>query len=187
MSNDVPGRDALRQALAEQTPLLTATPTPDPVAVRVHRVLDTAADLLDLPEENCDAGVQDVVTRTLAWCVERISYYHRLPTGYAQGRPVDGGRSATLVLVDDLDLLGLTLDHAYDAAYRTDDDALNRQIAVLTDRFGSGTDPAHLVHTEDPIIDPETAAASGTEVGDDGIPRLPIPEQPDPNHLRENQ
>lgn len=187
MSTDVPGRDALRQALAEQTPLLTATPTPDPVGVRLHRVLDTAGDLLDFSDEHSDAAVRDVVTRTLAWCVEQIGLYHRLPTGYATGRPVDGGRSAMLVLVDDLDLLGLTLDRAYDAAHRDDAGALDEQVAVLTDRFGSGTDPAHLLPADDPIIDPQTAAASGTEVGDDGIPRLPVPEQPEPNHLRENQ
>lgn len=187
MSNDVPGRDALRQALAEQTPLLTATPTPVPVAVRLHRVLDSASDLLDLTDEQCDVGVREVVSRTLAWCVEQVGHFHRLPPGYAQGRPVDGGRSMMLVLVDDLDLLGLTLDRSYDAAYRMDQDALGEQLAVVTETFASATDAEHLLPADHSIIDPETAAAHGSEVGDDGIPRLPIPDQPEPNHLRENQ
>lgn len=187
MTHDVPDSDELRAALAEQTPLLTQTPTPEVVAVRVHRVLGAAGDLLDLPGERGDqAAVREIVARTLMWVAEHLGAYHRLPAAYAEGRRLEGDRTPLLSLVDELDLLGLTLDHAYDAAHRQAADDLARQLRVVTDTFPSGTDVTHLVTPTEPAADPEVAARVGAEVGADGIPRMPVPEQPDPRHVRED-
>lgn len=185
MPDDRPGPDALRHALSEQTSLLTSHPTPEVLTVRLTRVLDAAGDLLDLADEGTSAAVQDLVSRTLTWAVERTGHYNRLPSEYAERRSLDSGRSTLLGFVDDLDLLGLTLDHAYDAAARGDTAELDRQLSLVADRFPSQTDIDHLLTPAEPLVDPITVQANGTEVGADGIPRLPVPEQPDPHHLRE--
>lgn len=186
--DDVPESDELRAALAEQTPLLTDAPTPPLLAVRVGRVLATAGDLLDLARErDDDPAAREVVARALMWTAERVEAYNRLPGQYAEGRILRGERSALLSLVDDLDLLGLTLDHAYDAAHRYAADDLAQQLAVVTDTFPSATDVDHLVLATGPATDEDTAARVGAEVGADGIPRTPVPEQPDPTHAPEDQ
>lgn len=188
MTDDVPDSDELRAALAEQTPLLTDAPTPPVLAVRVRRVLASAGDLLDLAREReDDPAAREVVARTLMWTAERVEAYNRLPGPYAEGRILEGERSALLHLVDDLDLLGLTLDHAYDATHRGAADDLARQLSVVTDTFPSATDVDHLVLATGPATDEETAARAGAEVGADGIPRMPVPEQPDPTHVPEDQ
>lgn len=185
---DVPERDELRAALAEQTPLLTEAPTPPLLAVRVRRVLASAGDLLDLAgRSEDDPAVREVVARALMWTAERVEAYNRLPGPYAEGRILEGERSALLGLVDDLDLLGLTLDHAYDAASRGAGDDLARQLSVVTDTFPSATDVAHLILATGPATDEQTAARVGAEVGADGIPRMPVPDQPDPTHVPEDQ
>lgn len=187
MTDDVPDGEELRAALDEQTPLLTGAPTPDVLAVRVHRVLGTSGDLLDLAQERgAPVAVREIVARTLMWAAEHVGAYHRLPTRYAESRLLAGERSPLLTLVDELDLLGLTLDHTYDAAHREAADDLARQLRVVTDTFPSGTDVAHLITASEPAADEETAARVGAEVGEDGIPRMPVPEQPDPKHVRED-
>lgn len=187
MTDDVPDGEELRAALAEQTPLLTEAPTPEVLAVRVHRVLDACADLLDLADERDDlVAVREGVARTLLWAAEHLAAYHRLPAAYAEGRLLEGDRTPLLWLVDALDLLGLTLDHAYDAAHRDAPEDLDAQLRVITDTFPSGTVVTHLVTPAEPAADEEVAARVGAEVGADGIPRVPVPEQPDPRHVRED-
>lgn len=186
MAEDLPGRDALRHALREQTVLLMSPPTPDALRVRLHRVFAAADDLLELAEDGSNGQVRDLVSRTLAWGVERVGVYRRLPSGYAEGWPAGGLQSSLLALVDELDLLGLTLDHAYDAAHRGDEEELSRRLSVVVDAFPSRTDVPHLITPEEPLVDPAAAQATGAEVGEDGIPRIPVPEQPDPHHLRED-
>lgn len=195
--DDIPGCAALRQALAEQTPLLTGPPTQEVLAVRARRVLRSAQDLVDLvdPVGHSDADDRDggarhgsdlptreLVARTVGWVAERIGSFHRLPRGYAEQRPVNEGRTALLTVVDELDLLGLTLDHAFAAAHAGDREGLSAQLRVVRDSFPSRTDPAHLTTPADPVVDEAAAAAVGDEVGEDGIPRMPVPAQPDPHH-----
>lgn len=185
--DDLPGPDALRQALREQTPLLTAPPTPEVLTVRVGRVLTSCGDLLDLDDDGeTSAPVREIVARTLGWLAGSVAAFGRVPLGYAAGRLLDGERSTLLALVDDLDLLGLTLDHAYDAAHRGSVQDVERQLGVVTERFPAGTDVTHLLAPETPAVDDAAAREAGAEVGADGIPRMPIPDQPDPHHVREN-
>lgn len=183
MTEDLPGRDALRHALSEQTPLLTGPPIPDGLAVRIRRVLTVADEILDVLDGDEDLpAAREIVARTAAWTAERIGSYHRLPPGYAEQRIVDGGRSTLLTVIDELDLLGLTLDHAYDAAHRRDEQELTRQLRVVADTFPSRTDVAHLTTPAEPVVDEADARSVGAELGEDGIPRMPVPEQPDLNH-----
>lgn len=187
MTDDMPTGEQLRAALTEQTPLLTEAPTPEVLAVRVHRVLGSCADLLDRTGDGeAPVAVREVVARTLMWAAEHVGAYHRLPARYAESRLLEGDRTPLLRLVDELDLLGLTLDHVYDAAHRRAADDLASRLQVLIDTFPSGTDITHLVSQPEPAADAQAAARVGAEVGADGIPRVPVPEQTDPRHVQED-
>ena len=191
---DVPSVEALRRTVAEQEPLLTGPPLHDSVTVRVRRVLTAAAELLDLlgddtsrsPSDDPSLLARDTVARAVTWVVESVGAHQRLPSVFAAGHAVEGEHPPLLALVDDLDLLGLTIDHAYDAAHRGDLDHARDQHEVLRARFGTNTRPERLVdetgvrpeHVDEQVVDDH-----GLQVGDDGIPRLPVPEQPDPHHV----
>lgn len=195
-----PSVDALRRAISEQTPLLTGPTLHDSVTVRVRRALTSASELLDLldrhgglPDGDAPSVprspdlARDTVARTVAWLMESVGAYQRLPRSFAHGHVVRAEHAPLLALVDELDLLGLTLDHAYDAAHRDDPDHARSQHAVLLERFPTTVRPDAVVdetgigseHLDDRVVREE-----GLEVGEDGIPRLPVPEQPDPHHDR---
>ncbi len=53
-----------------------------------------------------------------------IGNYLRLPRDWADSRPIAGGKSSVMLLVDQLDLLGTTMDKVYDAVCRADAEAI---------------------------------------------------------------
>ena len=77
-----------------------------------------------------------VVATATAYLPEAIGSYLRLPRDWADSRPVDGGKTPLLLLVDQLDLLAVTMDSIYDAANTTDAAALITQGRFLQERFG---------------------------------------------------
>lgn len=177
----------LRRAVEEQTRLLTGPDVSDVVAVRVRRALGSTRDLVDLSD---DEAVRDLAGRAVAWVAETVGALQRLPHAFAGGHAVVGDHAPLLRVVDDLDLLGLTLDHAYDAAHRGDPEALERQLGVVVERFPAATDAAALAEAEDLApqdLDEQVVRDNGLEVGEDGIPRLPVPEQPDPDHETDHE
>ena len=177
-----PDAEHLRRALDEQADLLTGPDVSDVVRVRVRRTLDSTRDLLEL---STDDAVREVAGRAVAWVAESVGALQRLPRVFAAAHAVVGEHAPLLRTVDQLDLLGLTLDRAYDAVHRHDAEGLDAQLAVLVERFPARTRAAALA---DPVgVSPDDLDASvvrdhGLEVGEDGIPRLPVPEQPDPDH-----
>lgn len=177
-----PSVDQLRRALEEQAHLLTGPDVKDVVRVRVERALDSTRDLVrDADTE----AARELAGRTIAWLAESVGEFQRLPEPFARGRALDGTNAPLLLVVDQLDLLGLTLDHAYDAAHRGDAQALQRQLDVLVDRFPARTSPAALMEDSaitDEHLDQQVVRDNGLEVGEDGIPRIPVPDQPDPVH-----
>lgn len=185
----LPTTDDLRTTLAEHAELLQGPSLPDPLEARVSRIVTSTSDLLDRSEaegeegSDADESVRRAVARAIAWTAESVGAFQRLPGGFAFTRSGTGEVSPALALIDELDLLGLTLDHTYDAAYRGDAQALAKQLAVLDERFATDTEPTELVEdariTEDDL-DQEHVEEAGLEVGDDGIPRMPIPEPPSP-------
>lgn len=178
-TDEPPSADELRRTLAEQTPLLADPALSDVLRVRVQRSLDTVADLLDLGD-----GAREPAALAVAWLAEAAGEYLRLPTDFAHGHAVAGKLAPLLTLVDRLDLLGLTLDHTYDAVHRDDAAALERQIAVLAGTFAARSDARDLVETaiSPEHLDEDVVREHGLEVGDDGVPRMPVPEPPDPQH-----
>lgn len=51
---------------------------------------------------------------------------------------MEAGKTPLMLLIDQLDLLGITMEKIYDAANRTDAEALITHGRFLQDRFGHG-------------------------------------------------
>jgi hypothetical protein len=77
-----------------------------------------------------------VIAMATDYLPEAVGAYLRLPRDWADSRPVHGGKSSLLLLVDQLDLLGSTMDKIYDAANRTDAQALIAHGQFLQEKFG---------------------------------------------------
>lgn len=67
---------------------------------------------------------------------EALGGYLRLPRDWADNRPIDNGKTSLMLLIDQLDLLGATMDKIFDAANRADAEALIAHGRFLTARFG---------------------------------------------------
>lgn len=175
----VPPIVSLRRALDEQERSLTGPTVPDVVCTRVQRVVGTAHDILDRADHD-DLRTRRVVSGTTAFLAEAVGGFLRLPVQLALSRPAVGQTSITLQLVDDLDHLGLTLDRVYDAVHRHDTGVLDDLLHHLAETFPAQTDSNDLTNIPDSALDPEVVQERGLEVGEDGIPRLPVPDQPAP-------
>lgn len=83
-----------------------------------------------------------VVATATDYLPESVSAYLRLPRDWADSRPIDGGRTALMVLVDQLELLGATMEAMLDAATRADANALIAHGRFLEAKFGGGSSSA---------------------------------------------
>ncbi len=77
-----------------------------------------------------------VVATATNYLPEAIGAYLRLPRDWADSRPVENGKTSLMLLIDQLDLLAMTMDAIYDAANTTDAAALISHGRFLTERFG---------------------------------------------------
>ncbi|MEO7132438.1 MAG: hypothetical protein ABIZ07_13795 [Dermatophilaceae bacterium] len=69
-----------------------------------------------------------------------LGNYLRLPRDWADTRPIAAGKSSVMLLVDQLDLLGSTMDKVYDAVCRADAQAIIVHGAFLEQKFGHASD-----------------------------------------------
>lgn len=69
-----------------------------------------------------------------------IGNYLRLPRHWADTRPIADGKSSVMLLVDQLDLLGSTMDKVYDAVCRADAQAIIVHGAFLEQKFGQSSE-----------------------------------------------
>lgn len=67
---------------------------------------------------------------------EALGAYLRLPRDWADSRPIENGKTSLMLLIDQLDLLGATMEKVLDAVARVDADALIAHGRFLTARFG---------------------------------------------------
>jgi len=72
---------------------------------------------------------------------EAVGGYLRLPREWADTRPIDGYKTSLMVLVDQLELLGSTMDKILDAANRSDAQALIAHGRFLQAKFGQTAGP----------------------------------------------
>ncbi len=105
---------------------------------RARRVTDTVRKTLPRLEI-LGLGSYDsysVVATATDYLPEAIGAYLRLPRDWADSRPVENGKTSLLLLIDQLDLLAITMDAIYDAANTTDAAALISHGRFLQERFG---------------------------------------------------
>ena len=159
-----PTGDALREALAETERLVADGGVPSPVTARVLRVTGTVRDTiprLDALGAGSDRAYAVMATAT-DYLPEAVGGYLRLPRRFADSRPVDGPKTALMVLMDQLDLLGATMDAVFDAVCRDDANALVAHGRFLSEKFGSRSRGGDLEVTGLPTTSPEAMAAAAT-------------------------
>lgn len=85
---------------------------------------------------------------------EALSAYLRLPRDWADSRPIVNGKTSLMLLIDQLDLLGATMDNIFDAVNRQDAKALIAHGRFLTERFGGTADitPSDAASEPDPAV-----------------------------------
>lgn len=133
-----PTRDDIEAALVHAERMVLEGNAPTPVLARVLRITTTVRAILprlvNLGLDSQDAYT--VVATATDYLPESVAGYLALPRDWADTRPVANGKSSLLLLVDQLDLLGLTISRMYDAANRMDAAALVAQGAFLNTKFG---------------------------------------------------
>jgi hypothetical protein len=111
---------------------------PPAVLSRVHRVTRKLRETLPrMRNAGLDSAEQYSLMATATdYLPEALSAYLRLPRDWADSRPIDGAKTSLLILVDQLDLLGSTVDKMYDAVLQADAQALIAHGRFLQEKFG---------------------------------------------------
>lgn len=133
-----PTADDVYAALDRTEHLLTSTALPSVVTARGQRIVDTVRDTVPRLAKLSGSDLGYTISATaIDYLPEAIGGYQRLPRRYADTRPVDGAKTSLMVLVDQLDLLGLTMDKVFDAVFRDDARELVAQGRFIAEKFGS--------------------------------------------------
>ena len=112
--------------------------------VRVDRTIrETLPKLSQLGWGSADAYA--VVATATDYLPEAVGGYLRLPRQFADNRPVDRGKSSLMILIDQLDLLGATMDKVFDAVCRADAEALVVHGRFLEEKFGAAAGGGDLI------------------------------------------
>ena len=124
-------------ASAHQVEQQIAGKVPAAVTARVLRITRTVDDMAPRLDR-LGAGSQQahtVVATATSYLPEAVGGYLRLPRDFADRRVVSKGKTSLMVLCDQLDLLGVTLDKISDAVSREDANALVAHGAFLAEKF----------------------------------------------------
>lgn len=150
-----PTSEDLLASLDKVAELVEAGAVPAVVASRVERVSNTVRETIPRLA-NLGAGspqAYSVMATATDYLPEAVGGYLRLPRQWADSRPVDRGKTSLMLLIDQLDLLGATMDKVFDAVNRADAAALVAHGRFLEEKFGHastggvlnvGTDPGRL-------------------------------------------
>ena len=130
---------------------------PGMVQSRLGRVARTVRDTVPRLDTLGSGSPQayNVMATATNYLPDAIGGYLRLPRQWADSRPVDRGKTPLMILIDQLDLLGATMDKVFDAVCRADAEALVVHGRFLEEKFGS--------------------AASGGDLGIGSTPLPPLP------------
>jgi hypothetical protein len=119
---------------------------PAVVLSRVRRVATTVRETLPRLR-NLGLGSPDaysVMATATDYLPEALGGYLRLPRAWADSRPVENGKTSLLLLIDQLDLLGATMEKIFDSVVRVDADALVAHGRFLRERFGAASSGGEL-------------------------------------------
>lgn len=133
-----PTPEQIAAALARVDDMVAGGKVPAPVAVRVHRVTRTLRETLPrMKNAGLDSADEySVIATATDYLPEALGAYVRLPRDWADSRPIEGGKTSLLLLVDQLDLLARTTDRMYDAVLQADATALILHGRFLQEKFG---------------------------------------------------
>lgn len=146
LTSPAPTRQDIEAALAKAERMVLEGNAPTPVLARVLRITTVVRAILprieNLGLDSADAYT--VVATATDYLPESVAGYLALPRDWADTRPVANGKSSLLLLVDQLDLLSLTISRMYDATNRMDAAGLVAQGAFLSAKFGGPARPTML-------------------------------------------
>ncbi|MFG1620893.1 hypothetical protein E0H73_25190 [Kribbella pittospori] len=135
-----PTNDDLLAALVRVEQLVADGAVPAVVASRVGRVVRVVRETIPrLGNLGGSAQAYSVMATATDYLPEAIGGYLRLPRQWADTRPVDRGKTSLMILIDQLDLLGATMDKVFDAVNRADAAALIAHGRFLQEKFGTGS------------------------------------------------
>src|SRR5215218_1909012 len=132
--------DILR-ALDHVVTMVSGGAVPAPVSSRVKRIAETIRQTMPRLR-NLGLGSPDaysVMATATDYLPEAIGGYTRLPRRWADSRPIENGKTSLMLLIDQLDLLGATMDKIFDAVVRVDADALIAHGRFLQEKFGAAS------------------------------------------------
>lgn len=133
-----PTEEEILAALDRVVQQATDAKAPAMVRSRLSRVANTVR--LTLPRlRNLGLGSSEaysVMATATDYLPEALGGYLRLPRDWADSRPIENGKTSLLLLVDQLDLLGATMDKVFDAVNRADAEALITHGRFLQAKFG---------------------------------------------------
>ena len=151
-----PTEDDILNALDRAEAMVAGGVVPAPVQSRVKRITHTVRQTMPRLR-NLGLGspqAYSVMATATDYLPEAIGGYLRLPRDWADSRPIEGGKTSLMLLIDQLDLLSATMDRIFDAVVRVDADALIAHGRFLQDKFGHSPAPA-------PARDPYEKPPSG--------------------------
>lgn len=133
---------------------------PAPVVSRVKRVSNTVRQTMPRLR-NLGLGspqAYSVMATATDYLPEAIGSYLRLPRQWADSRPIEKGKTSLMLLIDQLDLLGATMDKIFDAVARTDAHALIAHGRFLQEKFGHNSAGGQLnLGTPEPPQQPKSS------------------------------
>jgi hypothetical protein len=137
----VPTADDLLAAVTRVEAMVDGGVVPAAVASRASRVTRVVRETIPRLDRLGAGSVQaySVMATATDYLPEALGGYLRLPRDWANTRPVDGGRTSLMVLIDQLDLLARTMDQVFDAVCREDAAALVAHGRFLAEKFGSAS------------------------------------------------
>ncbi len=114
---------------------------PSMVMARLARVTKIVRETIPRMDRLGAGSLQayNVMATATDYLPEAIGGYLRLPRSWADSRPVDRGKTPLMILIDQLDLLGLTMDKVFDAINRADAEALVVHGRFLQEKFGQAS------------------------------------------------
>ncbi|TNM42812.1 hypothetical protein FHP29_07360 [Nocardioides albidus] len=133
-----PTEQDILAALNQVNAMLTEGNAPPVVVSRVVRIARTIHQMLPRLSQ-LGLGSQEsysVVATATDYLPEAVKSYLRLPRDWADTRPIDGPKTALLILIEQLELLAATMDQIFDALNRADAQALIAHSRFLDAKFG---------------------------------------------------
>lgn len=125
-------------ALDRVEAMVAAMGVPAAVTARVRRVSSTVRQTMPRLR-NLGLGspqAYSVMATATDYLPEALGGYLRLPREWADSRPLEDGKTALMLLIDQLDLLGSTVEKIFDAVVRMDAQALIVHGRFLQEKFG---------------------------------------------------